>query len=184
MPGRTPPEAVHHFLGPLQKSFSCVTDAILTVRGGYHAGELHAVSVGGPGYAELRGTRPLTLEVIHQYRIIEDTSIRGPWKVSTAGYIYELKDFEGRRVLGYHWHPSYPGGPPFPHMHVGPGTGAENAFDKMHFPTGRIALEEVLRLLLVDFGVEHQRDDWASVLEESQAAYEEWRTWPQPQPRL
>jgi len=182
--GRTPAEAVQNFVDPLQKAPSCVTNAVLTVRGGYDVGRLHAVSIGTePGYAQLRGPRPLILEIVHHYRVIEDDTVRGPHKVSTAGYVYELKDPQGARVIAYHWHPLEPGGPPFPHMHVGPGTGAEKAFDRFHFPTGRIS-EQVLRLAITDFDVEMRRDDWADVLDTSQAAYEEWRTWSTQPPPL
>ncbi len=178
MAGRTPAEAVHNFVDPLQKAFSCVTDAVLTVRGGCDVGRLHAVSIGTePGHAKLRGPRPLILEIVHHYRVVEDDTIRGPYKVSTSGYVYELKIPEGPRVVAYRWHPSEPGGPPFPHMHVGPGTGAEKAFDRSHFPTGRISLEQVLRLAITDFDVETRRVDWADVLDASQADYEEWRIW-------
>jgi hypothetical protein len=32
-----------------------------------------------------------------------------------------------------------------------------------HFPTGRIALEDVLRLAITEFGVRPPRSDWAEV---------------------
>jgi hypothetical protein len=49
---------------------------------------------------------------------------------------------------------------------------------KAHFPTGRLAFEDVLRLVITQFGVIPLRDDWETMLERTQAAFEDWRTWP------
>ena len=48
---------------------------------------------------------------------------------------------------------------------------------KYHIPTGRTALEDMLRLMIRDFGVEPQRSDWSAVLDETLARYATWRTW-------
>jgi hypothetical protein len=49
-----------------------------------------------------------------------------------------------------------------------------------HVPTGRIALEELLRMAIAEFGARPRRKDWEQVLERTQAGYEDWRTWPAP----
>jgi hypothetical protein len=182
--GRSESEAAQNFLDPLQRSFSCVTHSILFNHGGYHAGPIHVVTVGGPGYADLPAPNPLQITLTHHYRIVEEPSeVRGPWKVSTVGYIYEVVNRDGQRIIAYHWHPMDHGTPQFPHLHVGLGSGAHNSYAKPHYPTGRVALEQVLRLLIVEFGVEPRRDDWADILDDSQAAYEEWRTRPGSRPQ-
>ena len=40
-----------------------------------------------------------------------------------------------------------------------------------------IALEQVLRMLIDEFGVQPRRDDWRDVLTETQEAFETYRTW-------
>ena len=41
-----------------------------------------------------------------------------------------------------------------------------------HVPTGRVALQDVLRLAITDLGTRPQRDDWRQILDETQSAYE------------
>ena len=78
----------------------------------------------------------------------------------------------GRELAGWHWHPG--GSSPWrqPHLHV-----AGGRFGECHLPTGRVSLEEVLRLLLAELDVRPLRDDWPAVLDEVEAAFREWRTW-------
>jgi len=66
-------------------------------------------------------------------------------------------------------------------MHLGSGAGVEHAgLASARFPTGRTSVEEVLRLALRSLGVDALREDWPDVLDETQGAYEAWRTWPSP----
>lgn len=48
---------------------------------------------------------------------------------------------------------------------------------KYHIPTGRVSLEDVLRLAIAEFGVQGQRADWREVIGGTQAKFEQWRTW-------
>lgn len=48
---------------------------------------------------------------------------------------------------------------------------------RTHVPTGRVALEAVLELLIRDFGVVPLRTDWEAPLTESRRRFEQWRTW-------
>jgi hypothetical protein len=121
--------------------------------------------------ARLRGERILLLNVTQHYRIVEAEGDRGPWKVQTAGYDYEVLNEDGSEFLIYHWHPDGISPEVRPHLHIG------GAHRKTHIPTGRVAMEDVVRMCLRDLGTEPQRGDWAEVLEESQAAFETWRTW-------
>jgi hypothetical protein len=47
-----------------------------------------------------------------------------------------------------------------------------------HLPTGRIAFEQFIRLIILEFGVTPRRGDWETVLDDAQAAFEAYRTWP------
>lgn len=93
MAGKTPPEAVHNFLEPLQLALSCVSQEVLTVRGGYYPSATpHALTLGNSP-AILGRDRRLALKVVQHYRIIEHEGARGPWKVRTVAYNYHFPAF-------------------------------------------------------------------------------------------
>ncbi|MGH2759148.1 MAG: hypothetical protein ACRDKJ_06230 [Actinomycetota bacterium] len=112
-----------------------------------------------------------------RYRVIEEPQPGvGPWRVETTGYVYAVIDSDQREVFAYHWHPA--AATSWPHLHLGPAA-AEliSTLPGAHLPTGRrVAVEQVLRLL-VEMGTQPLLDDWEEVLEESLAAFEQWRRW-------
>jgi len=175
--GRTPAEAVTNFLEPFQRALSCVTDEIPTVSGGYHPSSApHALTIGRGSPVSLIGAA-LRLSVLHNYRVVEDPT-RGPWKVQTTAYYYSLDNDEGTEIIAYHWHPQEQFRLATPHLHLSAGAEVgRDALASAHLPTGRVALEEVLRLAIVDLGAKPNREDWAAVLESTQSAYVQWRTW-------
>ncbi len=71
---------------------------------------------------------------------------RGPWRVSTRGYMYEMQTASGELVWSYHWHPTGKVGSP--HAHLGHTQLAADAVlsYKAHHPTGRISLVTVNRV--------------------------------------
>jgi hypothetical protein len=83
-------------------------------------------------------------------------------------YVVALGD--SREIIAFHRHPIQDGAAATPHVHIGPAaTGRDAAFlpgrfHKTHIPTGNIALEDVIRMLITEFGVEPRRADWESVL--------------------
>jgi len=177
MAGRTPSEAVNNYLGPLQRAISCVTKAVLNVRGGYYPSpDPHPLALGDGAPVTISSDPPLLLTVLQNYRVVEFEGPRGPWKVSIVSYFYSLEDREGREVL-YHWHPQGASTVTFPHLHVRAGGRlGRTDISQVHFPTGRVSLEDVLRLAILELGVKPERTDWAELLDSTQAAYEEWRT--------
>jgi len=102
----------------------------------------------------------------------------GPWKVHTLEYIYafSLPDEDKHPFLSYHWHPLLTPEVDYPHLHIrdadsGPLT------HHSHVPTGRISVEQVVRLAITQFNVRTLRKDWSEALEQIQARYEEFKTW-------
>ena len=86
--------------------------------------------------------------------------------------------------MSYHWHPDGPGGATYPHLHLGLACGvpprpAGLIHPDVHIPTGRVALEDLLRLAIEQLEVKPLRDDWAEVLAASQRAFEESQSWAQ-----
>lgn len=129
----------------------------------------YALVVGGT--CGLKRDPSLTLDIRMQYKIVEASGERGPYKVTITAYMYIVDDHRGREVFSYHWQPDGPK-VKFPYLHV-----EHPHFKKAHFPTGRISLEEVLRLLIVDFGVRPLRSDWDKILTETHQKFATYRTW-------
>jgi hypothetical protein len=92
--------------------------------------------------------------VIQNYRVVEYEGLRGPWKVQIVAYYYTLSNENEQEILAYHWHPAQQSEITFPHLHIGPGVHLDpESLGEAHLPTGRIAVEDVIRLAIRDFGV-------------------------------
>ena len=111
-----------------------------------------------------------------QYRVTKAEGVRGPWKVSTAAYFYALHDAEQRELMAFHWHPETEG-QKGPHLHLYDASDIIDLLAKVHLPTGRIALEQFLRFLIVELDVKPLRDDWEKVLRQTQTKHEQFRSW-------
>ena len=85
---------------------------------------------------------------------------------------------QGRELFVYHWHPSGRSQNRDPHLHISAVTlrltGGRSRqvdrklpIDKAHFPTGQVTLQQVIRLLIEDLGVEPRVPNWQEVLEEN-----------------
>lgn len=75
---------------------------------------------------------------------------------------YTLVNAERVQFLAFHWHPRVPGPATHPHLHVR--SDAAPLSHKTHVPTGRVSLADVVRLLIVEFGVPPLREDWQIVV--------------------
>lgn len=101
-----------------------------------------------------------------------------PWKVTTVSYFYTLRESDGPEIISYQWHPNVPDSVRYPHLHLGYGAQVGRPeFDRAHLPTGRVMLEDFVRLLIESFGVPPARDNWEEVLAESRAEFEADRSW-------
>lgn len=128
---------------------------------------------------DLECEHALRLGVTIWYRVVEAEPPLGPFKTRTAAWYYDFEDSAGDRLLSYHWHPSTQGADKAPHLHVGESLarGPGIALRGVDLPTGRVALEQMVRLAIEEFDVEPIRHDWAEVLTQSESAFQEWRTW-------
>lgn len=177
MPSRTPAQAVAEFVELLQQALSCVTNAVLDVRGGYFpSDEPHAATLNGGIAVRLHSDAQLGLLVTLYYRIVEDSGHQQPWVVRTAAYYFALTDADDNELVAYPWHPAARSAVTWLHLHLG--TFSQPAgLERVHLPTGRVALEQILRLAISELGVQPRRKDWATVLDRTQAAFTEHRTW-------
>jgi len=170
---RRPAAAVRAFLDPLGRALSCVTDAVLRATS-YEPVGPHGLVLHGGLPVRLRGAR-FALTVAMRYRVVPADGERGSWKVTITAYQYGLLDESTRELLAYHWHPGAGEegrAVAFPHLHVRVLAPAAGRLRRAHLPTGQVALEDVLRLLVRDLGVTPRRRDWAAVLAKTRTAFE------------
>lgn len=181
MAGRNPHEAFENFRHPLQRALSCVNEEAhlwALSSNGYSPGQDHALVPNRGELVDLLSEQEIKLTSLFTYRVEKAEGERGPWKVKTTAYLHALEDGQGREIIAYHWHPAQGSAHSFPHLHIETGIGANlGRVHKYHIPTGRVAFEDVLRLAMNEFGVEAQRPDWDNVIGQTQAKFEQWRTW-------
>ena len=155
-----------------------MSGAYVDVKGGYYASATpHPLTLANGLPVALHGV-DLAVQISQQYRVIENPDPREPWQARTVAYHYTLRDAGESEILSYQWHPTVPGSVTFPHLHLEYGAGlGRPEFEKAHLPTGRVTIEDFVRLLIVDFGVPPLREDWERALAESQAEFEADRSW-------
>lgn len=179
MAGDSPADAVDNFATPLRRVADLVTDAIL-FPSGYHVsadGTPHALAFSELPFVTLRGT-DVRLDFRHQFRVTAvDDEERGPFKVSTAGYLYAFVDRDGRELIAFHWHPESNSPHRYPHIHLPQHT---IPFDvsALHFPSPRISFEYVVQMAIEKFGARVRNGaDYEGVLRRTSEAFERYRTW-------
>jgi hypothetical protein len=162
---------VDAFLEPLKEVIGCVTDEGFVAR---------IRRAGGPYPASFQsdfaildrvgGLPPMRLELTHDYHVVPPDGGRGLWRVSTAGWIYELADSRDQLIAAFHWHPEGSGRATRPHVHV---HGHHDTVDlhKLHLPTGRVPIESVVRFAIEDLNVVPRRSDWERVLDRHEEAF-------------
>jgi hypothetical protein len=100
----------------------------------------------------------------------------GERKVNTLEYSHIVGEDENveRQLFSWEWDPT---GWPYPHVHVDRGQAAAKGFGKLHVPTGRVFLEQVVAFLVRDLGVVPQRDDWEELLGANVRRVSRFATW-------
>jgi hypothetical protein len=156
-----------------------VADAHLAVRGGYYASPSpHPLALERGLPVDLGGGTNLAVQVSQQYRLIESTSPREPWRVTIVAYFYTLQEAHGSEILSYQWHPTVPESVTYPHLHLGYAAAiTREELHHAHLPTGRVALEDFVRLLIEAFTVPPARENWEEVLAQSRAEFDADRSW-------
>ncbi len=127
----------------------------------------------GRGRVRLCASRVVGL----QYQIVEDPGARH-WKVRIDAYAYQLLDGKEMEVVSYHWHPAGRSAVTWPHLLGQASIGHPAILLGAQPPTGRIALEQVIRLAVMDLGLQPRRSNWSEVIRESQETFERWGSWP------
>lgn len=169
MAARSPAEAVEAYFDALQQAVSCITPAVLTGRIYRPTTEPQTLTFGRERSVPVGRNAAFRLRVRIHYVVDEIEAPASAWAVRPVGYAFRLLDREERGILSYHWHPVGRSHVTFPHFHLDLRTSPLD-LSKAHFPTGMISLVDVIRLAIVDLGVEPHRTDWRAVLERTRQA--------------
>jgi hypothetical protein len=133
----------------------------------------------------LRSGEYLFLSAEFHYDVVADPAARA--RVTVGAYIHTVFDAAGVRQFAYHYHPAGRGTDTVrtPHLHIyAPQPAGSDYLAKVHLPTGRVAIEDVVWMLLRDMGVAPRpphdapgRRHWTTVLEETRVTFTELRRW-------
>jgi hypothetical protein len=178
VPGRKPADAVHAYLRPLQQSLSCFTNKVLRPSGFGVDQLLVATFFGTTVQLRTRDSKELHLGFVQHFSI--RSYLLGGYKITTRLYEYSLENEYGHEIVAFHWHPESENSTvSFAHMHLGHGSAdrlRKEMYD-IHFPTPRMAFEEIGLLLLDHFNVEPEREDARDVLNANLALFTKHKTW-------
>lgn len=152
---RTADQALRAELAHLHRVFSCVTRQVAQLTS--VVGELRTATLAAEPIL-LRGGLELTAD---QWLRVSLDPHHGRWRCDVTAYAYAF-DENGRELIAFHWNPA---DRPGPHVHV---RCAGGRLTKAHIPTGGpVALASVLAFAIRDLGVEPLRDDWQTILTET-----------------
>ncbi|HET6484199.1 MAG TPA: hypothetical protein VFG35_29710 [Actinoplanes sp.] len=185
MPGDNPHAAFSAFLTPLKDALNCVVhpriafspggDTVLNRKHNlYLTGHLRV----NDAFLRLRGTS-LEFRARMFYMIItDDRDDYGPYRVTTRGYDYSVRQTDGAAVIDYHWHPVGLSHEKRPHLHLGSSQLRPDAVlsNKQHLSSGRITLESVVRDL-IGLGSVPRYPDYGDLLDLCEAPHILYRSW-------
>lgn len=189
MIARRPSDAVEHYRSVVQRTLSCVTKHVLSIRvpgGGnpYGPGEFsRALFLAGGQFVPLRSPNRIQLRVLLRFELVNIAASESGWMARTSEYSCtlatedQLEDqLDVAELIAYHWQPDVRSGVRIPHLHIGPGIAGSSMkigtrmVNRMHFLTGVVTLASVVRLAIEEFGVEPLRTDWKAVLDDESVA--------------
>jgi hypothetical protein len=163
-------DAVDAHRNTVQRAISCVTPATIVIRRSFgNDPDLRPVVLNNGLPVPIDSRLSITASQIVDTNALVDSD-RQHSTVYVVGYHYTMLDRSGIEIVSYQWHPHAPGGIDVPHVHFGPASARPDSslrpgeLHKVHFPTGFVALEDIIRLAIVEFGAEPRRSDWRDIL--------------------
>lgn len=157
---------------PIQRALSCFATGKVTVDR-YEPGAEGILVLNRGASVRLNGAERIEIHVSMRYLVIMTDEVgKGPFKVTTTGWIYSLLSHDGDELLAYHWHPISDSHMTTPHMHL--------PAQKVHYPTGRVLIEDVLTASL-DLGASPKdHGAWGTCVADNRAAFLRGATWGHP----
>lgn len=147
-----------------------------------HALAMYVSGQAHPNKARLRthaGSGELSIQFVEHYDIVfhPDALLGALYDVQTSYYQYLILDRLEQEIVAYHWEPESKSLVVRPHVHVSaaapivlpqpsgsPLAETKTHLSKLHLPTGRVGIEDIVELLITDFAVTTLRPDWQTVL--------------------
>jgi hypothetical protein len=175
-------EAIDAILERTRHTSACVTNqpvVRMSVHQPTHQYEVRFAPLGEP--VRLRSEdhrRRIFFDFMSSLAVQQPDDQRESIAARIVSYEYRILDLDAREILAFHWHPAGYSNVIDPHLHL---SGKLNPIDTgrgqeplplapMHIPNGFVTLEDVVRLLITEFGITPRRDDWDDLLRENRAA--------------
>lgn len=129
--------------------------------------------------ARKNGLEPLYLSITQTYQVVEAGD--RAFKARSTSYSYGLlakQNNNFHELLEFHWHPESTPKLRWPHLHVIANSQVGD-LSRVHFPTGRLSIEDFIRLAIRDFQVKPRipHDDWKKILTKNKAAFCQGASW-------
>lgn len=192
MAGASPEEAVDAFVHRVRSSLDCILSGT-AFGSGNAVGVAQRVTLYTLGQTESNiarlsthaGEGELLFRFAHLYTVVHlpDDAQHGPYNVSTSFYQYRILDLNENEIVVYDWAPTGISPIRTPHLHLPaartiilsqrPGSRLEQHktyLGDLHFPTGRIHLEDIVEFPIREFQTDTLRDDWEEVLRANREA--------------
>jgi hypothetical protein len=155
---------------------SCVSDSVLIPTQLAADGPVAVTFRGKSARAKLR--RGLWFSVAMQVEARPDDEVAEGWRTHTLHYDYSAFGGEtgSEERFAYHFEPA--SGVSEPHLHVNAeASWARKGLRKKHLVTGRVSLEDVVQMLIDDFGVPPRKANWRASLKRSRRLFAQRRSW-------
>jgi hypothetical protein len=169
--GRNPVQAVKAFAEPIQRALTCFAHGKVTTD--TYSPDAQGILAFNRGEdVELNGSG-ISISVTMRYRIKRPPNppLRSkPWKVSTEGWAYHIRNSSGT-LAEFHWHPDLTPDVLFPHVHVASDT------ERRHYPTGRVLVEDVLNFAVECGATPRQPRNWKDVCSVNIENFGKGATW-------
>jgi len=95
------------------------------------------------------------------------------FKVKTQKYTYAIETHHDKQeVVAFHWNPAHPK-VHYAHTHVD----LQRIQKRVHVPTGRVPIEDVVFFAIQELGVEPLQRSWKDIILEAREAFMKHKTW-------
>lgn len=175
VPGRSANQADSNFAHFFRESLSVVTNRVLTAG---RDGNDRLLLYEPPVKLERKSGKALFMAITQVYKIVPAGR---EFKAKTTSYTYELLaqgDNDIETVAEFHWHPQQTTNLRWPHLHIKANC-VDGGLGRVHFPTGRMAIEDFLKLMIRDFGVKPRLpyEQWKEILTRNKREFSASASW-------
>jgi hypothetical protein len=122
---------------------------------------------------------PYGLFLIQKIKVIPDDKQEGCWRVKTLAYEYNIERWDDHQeIVCFHWEGAESANPN-PHIHIGFAATDESLpiGPKHHIPSGRVAIEDVVRFAIEEVGVQPVKGTWHSIVESAKGLFAKHKNW-------